>query len=322
MRNIVITGALALAATSTVASAATLFSDNFKTNTSAAYTVNNGPGNNDATFAYDYSAVGIPAAPGNSDTLGLRLRANLAPVPTPAVQGGISVSPIGQSFAGDYTVRFNAWQNYPGPLPAGGSGSTQLLTYAVGTAGTTPQRPGSTLDGVMFATTGDGGSGDDYRIYGPGATGAQVDPAAFPGTYAAGNTTAARNNTNAYYSSFGNKAAPAAQLALYPTQTGNSAVGTQGFAWHDVTLVKVGNKVLWNIDGIRIGTVDLAAMSIILGGGNISLGYSDVNTSVSSADQALNIGLIDNLIVTDVVPEPTTLTVLGGAATLLLRRRK
>src|SRR5262245_32447382 len=59
----------------------TLFSDNFNTNTSASWTVNKAPTANAdkqmAQFAYDYSGFGIPAPPGSSDTLGLRLRANL-----------------------------------------------------------------------------------------------------------------------------------------------------------------------------------------------------------------------------------------------------
>ncbi len=63
-------------------SAVELFSDNFNTNTSANWTVNKAPTAVDpnkqtAQFAFDYSAFGIPSAPGSSDTLGLRLRANL-----------------------------------------------------------------------------------------------------------------------------------------------------------------------------------------------------------------------------------------------------
>src|SRR3954470_12076064 len=63
------------------ASAVVLFNDNFNTNTSASWTKNAAPtvnaGTQIAEFAFDYSAFGIPPAPGNTDTLGLRLRANV-----------------------------------------------------------------------------------------------------------------------------------------------------------------------------------------------------------------------------------------------------
>src|SRR5436305_9996846 len=99
------------------ASAAILYSDNFNVDTSANYTVNVAPAANastqQATFAYDYSALGIPPAPGSADTLGLRLRANIpgsaaAPVTTrPAgVQSGLSVSPTGQNFGTNYQATF------------------------------------------------------------------------------------------------------------------------------------------------------------------------------------------------------------------------
>src|SRR5204863_5113073 len=59
---------------------ASLYSDDFNTNSSANYNVYITPGatgpSSDATFLYDYSALGIPSAPHTSDasTLGLRLR--------------------------------------------------------------------------------------------------------------------------------------------------------------------------------------------------------------------------------------------------------
>src|SRR3954463_3032861 len=65
------------------APAIVLFSDNFNTNTSGSWTKNAVPAANASTqiaeFAFDYSPFGIPPAPGSTDTLGLRLRANVPP---------------------------------------------------------------------------------------------------------------------------------------------------------------------------------------------------------------------------------------------------
>src|SRR3954451_3910976 len=116
------------------ASAAILYSDNFNVDTSANWTVNIAPSTpaavatqQQATFAYDYSALGIPAAPGSGDTLGLRLRANIPggaanPVTNrPAgVTSGLSVSPIGQNSGTKYQVSFYAWSNFNGPPNANG----------------------------------------------------------------------------------------------------------------------------------------------------------------------------------------------------------
>src|SRR5947208_5076664 len=82
-------------------SAVVLFGDNFNTNTSASWTKNAAPTANASTqiaeFAFDYSGFGIPAAPGSTDTLGLRLRANVpADTSRPAgVTSGLSMSPTG-----------------------------------------------------------------------------------------------------------------------------------------------------------------------------------------------------------------------------------
>src|SRR3954469_1813536 len=96
------------------------FSDNFNTDTSASWTKNAAPTANAATqiaeFAFDYSTFGIPPAPGSSDTLGLRLRANVpADTTRPAgVTSGLSMSPTGQNFGTNYSMQFYAWSNFCG----------------------------------------------------------------------------------------------------------------------------------------------------------------------------------------------------------------
>src|SRR4051794_39316562 len=128
-RNRLIAVCAALASPCAAASAAAIYSDNFNTNTSANWTVNVAPTANaslqSAEFAYDYSTFGIPAAPGSSDTLGLRLRANIpggaaSPNTTrPAgVTSGLSVSPTGQNFGSNYQATFYAWSNFNGAATA------------------------------------------------------------------------------------------------------------------------------------------------------------------------------------------------------------
>lgn len=308
--------ALALLALTASTPAQTLFSNGL--DSSAGWTINASGANDVALFGFDYSTVGVPPSPnGGGSTIGLKLQANLAG----GVQSGVSVSPTGQAFTGDYQLRFDLWQNYNGPVNGGGSGSTQLSGGGIGTAGTVSQRDtGATTpngqDSVFFMATGDGGATVDYRIYPKG-----VYAGVASGFYAAGTGADVRNDLDPYYASFGAVGAPAAQTTLFPNQTGTSRVGSMAFEWHDVVITKVGNTVTWDIDGVRLGTVDTTG--IVFGGDNILLNHSDINAG-SSADAnspAMAFGLFDNVRVT-VVPEPSTFSLMAVAGAFLVSRSR
>ena len=312
--------ALAAGATGLNATAG-VFSDNFDTDTSSQWRANASgavAGSDRALFSYDYSTLGIPSAPHSvgGTTRGLILQANR----TGAVQSGISVSPTGQHFDGDYTLRFDLWQNFNGPAPTGGSGSTQVSGAGIMTAGTTPQWAGATYDSLFFGTTGDGNSSSDYRVYNKANT-----AAAALGFYAAGTTTTPNvlQNSHPYYANFGGVSAPAAQTALFPQQTGVTAAGAQAFSWHDVEIQKKGGLVTWTIDGKLIASVDSSGTTY--GGDNFLLTHFDINAGISTDPNAdsLLFGLYDNIRVTP-VPEPASVGLAFGALALAggaIRRR-
>ena len=294
----------------TVGWAANSYSEDFNVDPTASWVVND-PGLSDTgvDFHYDYSLIGVPAAPNGTGTRGLKLTANN----TGGIFSGFSVSPSGQNFTGDYSVSFDIWQNYVGPLGAGGSGSTQLSTYGVGTAGNTAFWPGAGVkESAAFATTLDGGSAADYRAYSSAASTSYAD--GNPVYYAP-----SRNNSHAYYAGFAAQSAPAAQLALFPGQTLATDVGETSFAWRRVLIDVSGGFATWSIDGLPLATVDLS--TVTLGGGNIFFGHSDTNGSSSTDpnDGLLNVTLIDNI---QVVPEPASLALFGIAGALLLARRR
>src|SRR5262249_29145050 len=148
------------------------------------------------------------------------------------------------------------------------------------------------------------------------------------GVYAAGATA----NTAAYYTNMPTLAphsAPAVQLALstaeyggdaFNTQAGQTQIGAFGFAWHKVDIIKNRNTVLWLIDDTAIATIDISSLGA-LGGNNIALGDSDVN-STTTRHPSLLFTLIDNLTVTDVVPEPSVVALAAvGLAVAAVRRR-
>lgn len=317
------------------ADAAQVYVQDFETDDTANWTVNNGPSVNSADFYFDYSTLGIPAAPSGSGTRGLKLQANLnpnigagltgAPIASSpngtfaagGTLGGLSVSPAGKSFGSTYTLKFDWWGNYNGPVNGGGSGTTQLSTYGVGTSGTVPQWIGGTQDSIWFGATLDGGSSSDWRAYSPTA------PTRYPNgspVYASGGGT---NASDPYFSSFGGASAPAGQLASFPLQTGTTAAGAPAFAWHQVEIAKTLATVTWTVDGLLIATVP-AADDTVATGNNIFFGHADTNTgaSVDETHPQLLFTLIDNIDV-NAVPEPTSLCLLGlSALSLLIRGRR
>jgi hypothetical protein len=293
-----------------------LYSEDFDVDTSTSWSVFFGTTDvtrDRATFAYDYSADGIPAAPRSTGgtTRGLKMEANVISLGS-ALFSGLSASPNGQNFTGDYRMRFNWWINFPGPLAAGGSGSTQLGTYGI-TRGTRAQWPGSTAgtDSIFFAMSGDGGTNPDIRAY---TNGGAVLPAGL--TYYAAPTL---NNTDAYYSVFGNLAAPDAQLQtpFGGAQTGRTSLGAPGLVWHDVVLTKLGNTLVWEIDGVLMARVNAAKVGFNLST-NIFVGHTDINAGQSTLPEML-FSLYDNLVV-ESLPVPsvtiTNITLAGTNAVL------
>jgi hypothetical protein len=288
-----------------------LYSEDFNVDNSANWTVNDS-GLSDilVDFSYDYSAIGVPSANGG-DTLGLKMTANNAG----GVFSGFSVSPTGESFSGDYKVSFDMWQNYVGPVGPGGSGTTQISMMGIGTAGNVSMWPGAAVkESITFGVTLDGGSASDYRAYSSAA------PTSYPSgnpVYASPGSTI--NNSGAYYTAaYPSVAAPAAQVLLYPGQTGVTDPGEVAFAWRKVEIEVLGGIATWKIDGLLIATVD--ASTVALGGGNILFGHSDTNagSSADPNDTLLNVTLIDNVVVT---PEPASLALLGLGGLAMLRRR-
>ncbi|TWT77382.1 hypothetical protein Pla123a_20430 [Posidoniimonas polymericola] len=293
---------------------ATIFSEDFEVDPTANWTVNDSALSDiSVNFNYDYSAIGVPSAPNGAGTSGLKMSANS----TGGVFSGFSVSPTGQSFSGNYQVKFDLWQNYVGPVGPGGSGTTQLSFFGVGTSGTEAMWAGAaTKESVTFGVTLDGGSSVDYRIYDSANPTGRTDAASFAGG-------ADRNGSNPYYAVFGGDAAPVDQVTLYPAQTGVTDAGEIAFAWREVTIDVIADVATMSIDGLPIGIVDMSALT--LGGGNILFGHGDTNNGSSSDPNAelLNVTLIDNVQVSQLVPEPSSvlLSLAAAAGGLFFRKR-
>lgn len=341
--------ALTLIAIASSASGQTiLFSDNFDVDSTANWTVNSfvggttssgGNAANASDFFFDYSTIGIPAAPNSSGgtTRGLKLQANVTGTgPTAGLPPGISVSPTGQSFTGDYKLRFDWWTNFIGNTTGGigntggGSGSTQLSTFGILSSGTVANYVGS-CDGVFYGATPDGASAADYRAYSVTAqSGYQTGTIGvnFQNVFAAGS----QQNTNVYYATPfpGGKTAPLIQQTTYPlTQTGTTVAGTPSFQWNDVLIEKVGPTITWTVNGTLLATTSTTGFATATKGNNILFGQADTSNGAgtpAATFQAVDFTLIDNVrVLSAVVPEPSTITLtasgLAGGGLAWRRRR-
>jgi hypothetical protein len=212
-------------------------------------------------------------------------------------------------------LSFDCWSNFFGAPNASGladnansEGGTNNIMFVVGTAGTSPAVVGNTslvtngvMDGIGLATTGDGGITSDFRIY--PASGTIV-----PGTNAAYLAGSNANTATLYTTLFPAKTAPAIQQTLSTAEYGGDAMNTQagstqpgsfGFAWHHVVITVNNNNVTWDVDGTRLVNANITGIG--LGGNNIALGVSDVNTT-TARHPSLGFTIFENVNVTDVPP--------------------
>jgi hypothetical protein len=269
-----------------------LFADDFETNSAVRWIVNSADGGFDsfAEFAYDYSQVFVPPAPGGSSTLGLRFRLNEL---TGAPRNAISASPLDLNLEGDYRLKFNLWINYNGPMFNGGAGSTLHATAGVGTTADHANLATSAIsDGIWFGMSGDGGSTlavGDCNAY--VAIDLLNDDS---GVYAAGTGAAnsgIRNTPHPFFAVWGNIPAPAAQLANHPGQTGISGPGNLGVSWHTVVVTKATNAVTLAIDGVVVATVPAETAVLAT---NVFVGLQDLFPGAAGVPE-MAFGLVDNL---------------------------
>jgi len=321
-----------IALTPSALNAQVIYSDGFNSTLDAAnYNVFITPGatgpSSDATFGYDYSALGIPVAPHTTDatTLGLRLRVDNLQSSVGTVVGAVEVATKTLSLPSQYVLSADVWGNYIGgtSIAASGVNGSTGAAMGVGTSGTSLQYIAAN-DGLLAETFHDngGGANGQYRVYVD-----NTSPRPTPVNslyYAAGTSATSASYTDPYYSFLTSQTAPALQATTYPaTQGGSTPAGIIGFAWHTMTITQDGVNLSWAIDGHTIATVPDTALTF--GGSQVSLGMDDSGLTGSSAanNQLLNADIWDNLTVT-AVPEPVTgsLGILGGAGLLLLARRR
>jgi hypothetical protein len=263
-----------------------------------------------ATFGFDYSALGIPASPnGGGSTIGLRLAAN-ANGTIQAITAATTAT-----FSGQFRVTVDFWGNTNGPLPAGGTGSTEYIGGGVGFSGTAPRK------GASMLTSMEGGAATDWRL----------DKDAASQTLASGFYNGAitsldvTSTTSANPSFFFTGPFPGQQAPAIQATTGIALNGCIAFGWHTLSILADANAgtAEFTVDSTLIGTLNQSTGALSIAGSG-SLTLLDSFTSISSADLAADkvFAVFDHYQVV-AVPEPAGVCLLGFAGMpVLLRRRR
>ena len=252
-----------------------LFADAFDTDSSGAWTAlfwaNNGISDATTLWAVDYGAWGIPPAPHTTDgsRLGLLVTVNKDTTPSAAA---INLYPAGQSFSGNYALRFDLY------VSAGNSNQTEhilaglnhsgLLTNAIRQAsGASTHYAGA--DGVFVGLDGSASTLRDYAFY------TATNPASVPALLAT--RTASSLNTVITRPPYG-----------YAGAVGNASNSTTR-TWAEVELSQIGAVITLKINHNTILQVTNTSPYVA---GNIMLGYND---QFDSRGSDLNFAIFDNV---------------------------
>ncbi|HWI56576.1 MAG TPA: Calx-beta domain-containing protein, partial [Bacillota bacterium] len=133
--------------------ATVLWSDNFDAGTSGAnYTIKaasvTGIDDYVADFAFDYSSLGVPPAPHSGNTtIGLMLNANQF-----GGAAGVNLYPNGQSFSGDFALRFDLFLS----MDPGGSPDNEGVLFGINQSGTVTNWLSASTGTAIYTNSGEG----------------------------------------------------------------------------------------------------------------------------------------------------------------------
>ncbi|MEN1678078.1 MAG: PEP-CTERM sorting domain-containing protein [Planctomycetota bacterium] len=222
----------------------------------------------DVDYAFDYGAIGVPAAPSGGGSTGVLMQVNLSDA-GPVDEGeGVAIYPLaGASLPPDFVVSMDVFFN----AEFQSSGSTEYGLFSIHTSGANDPADQSLTDDVAFPIFGLGeGDGLTWAMTGDAGT-SSSDYALIrdPGNADAG--------TAQTFGSFDDLPA-----GKFPNlSTGVGATGPDG-NWNTIELTKAGNFYTFRIDGILLASFTDTANEF--DGGSIAIGYADVFNSVGTPD--------------------------------------
>lgn len=252
-----------------------------------------------AIFGFDYSTVtyptSIPPAPNSTGatTKGLFLTVNKDAT---AAAAAVNLYPVGQSFSGDYALKFDLWINW-----ANLDTSTEHALFGINHSGNVTNRiTQSPSDGLFFAVEGEDDSLPtsptlrDYSVFRGGGAGAPILMITNNTTF--GPAPLLSPQFENYNPGF---------VALFPSQTfpgyGTTPNGTAGLRWLRGEVSQKNTLITWRLNDTIIAQYTNAYAYT---NGDILIGYNDHFSSIGDSN---NFAIFDNIRVETVVAAPVKL---------------
>jgi len=234
-------------------------------------------------WAFDYSVLGIPPAPGSAgDTHGVRVTVNKTES-TPTGAAAVNLYPTNQTFGGDYALRFDMYLQYGTVATTEhalvGINHSGLITNRISQSATTSIRE---ADGIWIAIENDGSANREWTAY--TSTNADSVPRVIT------------NRTAAAVS--GLVTSPPYAVAGSPGNLASSITKS----WADVELSQTNGVVTLSVNK---NVIYRFTNTFGFDSGTIMIGYNDQFDSIGSID---SFAIFDNVRVVRLGSTPSTLT--------------
>jgi hypothetical protein len=257
--------ALALLAPVAAARAQVLFAETFNDGAAGSRWFNRsgrdgGAADFSTNYAFDYSTLGIPAAPRGTGTIGAKLDVNLTNQGLSSEAEGLNIYPTGKTFSGDFVFRFDVYARVSGGVAPATTEDLLGGVDATGNRANWYSLNGPGTDGVFYGASADGGRNfkQDYTSYVGRPTG---DPTAFP-----------------LYDNLD----PIPQ-SIFPASN-----GTPANQWVTFDISQIESNMTWRLNGRAIAMSD---GSLGFSSGNVFLGYQDLDNTINPN----TFGIFDNV---------------------------
>jgi hypothetical protein len=247
-------------------------------------------------FAFDYSTLGVPSAPGGSGTIGAFIQVNNTDQQGDEGETYI-IFPNGQSFSGNFALTADMFVWNDGG--ASGAGTTELGMVGAFLNNGDPVAPyqwGTRGGPLAWIYSGEGGSTADLATFTEGnATSTGYAPLPTP--------------PGADYNAVAAGSIPGFETGV--SGAGGPAGDNASGSWVKVRIESVGSTINWYLNGALINSYDNS--SGFYTAGNIFLGATDPFNSVNAGGGTI----VDNI---NVVPEPSTVMLCAICALAFANR--
>jgi hypothetical protein len=260
-------------------------------------------------FAFDYGAIGIPAAPGGGNTIGLFMESNLTDNGNDQGES-IGMTSLLASLPDTYVLTMDVYFN----VDNNAGGTTEYAYLGVHASGANFPADLAVNDDIPFDFNLSDGDGLAWMADGDGGASNDIHRFEDPGNLDAGSQTGLGSYDDI----------PDGSIPGVPTGANNFPKFGPEELWVTMTVKKSGDFITWSMNGYELDSVDNSDNRY--SGGTILVGYGDPFNSVANISAGTDaypnfahFAIFDNITLT--VPEPGTVALFAMGALVFLAQR-